>query len=222
VEDDALALEAVQQGAQDYLVKGQINYQLLTRAIRHAIERKQMHEQLHFSATHDPLTNLPNRTLFQDRLAHALQRSCRQQRGKAGKWEVAVILLDLDDFKAVNDTFGHAYGDLLLQAVAERLQDCVRRSDTVARMGGDEFTVIFENISGQQDYHTLAEKILEVFAWPFEVADQVVTVTASVGISLYPQDGDEYEALFKHADIAMYAARQVCTTFRCFSMRKST
>ena len=215
LDDDVLALEAVQQGAQDYLVKGQFNDQVLIRAIRHAIERKQMERQLQYLASHDPLTNLPNRALLHDRMECALNRSLRNRTEKIEKWEVVVILVDLDNFKFVNDTYGHATGDLLLQAVAQRLQKNLRRSDTVARIGGDEFTLFFEKITGNCDSITVAQKVLKIFSQPFILDGHRHTVTASIGLSLYPQDGHTVDLLIRHADKAMYAAKKVGNSY-CF------
>jgi two-component system cell cycle response regulator len=214
LEDDALALAAVQAGAQDYLVKGQVDGDGIARAIRYAIERKRLEESMLHLATHDSLTNLPNRRLFQDRMAHALEHARRNRKGRNDKWEMVIMLLDLDNFKSVNDTMGHALGDLLLQAVADRLLRSIRKADTLARMGGDEFTLIFENLTGKQDAEILARKIQAVFSQPFQLGDHILEITASIGISLYPCDGEEAESLLKYADIAMYIAKrtrnQVC------------
>ena len=208
LEDDALAMAAVQAGAQDYLVKGQVDGPGIVRAIRYAIERKLLEERMHHLATHDALTDLPNRRLFQDRMTHALEHARRSRKGKNDKWEMAVMLLDLDNFKLVNDTLGHAHGDLLLQAVADRLQKPIRKSDTLARMGGDEFTLILENITEVKDIELLAGKIQAVFSQPFQVGEHILKITASIGISLYPGDGEEAEDLLKYADIAMYCAKR--------------
>jgi diguanylate cyclase (GGDEF)-like protein/PAS domain S-box-containing protein len=170
-------------------------------------ERKQMEEQLAYLATHDPLTGLPNRALFRDRLDRALERSKRHQNEKVAKWEIGVLMIDLDNFKTINDTLGHATGDHLLKAIAKRLEKRIRRCDTVARMGGDEFTLIFENLNGRRDAVLLAEKVLEVFSKPFALGEHTMMVEASIGFSLYPQDGTEVEELFKCADKAMYAAK---------------
>jgi diguanylate cyclase (GGDEF)-like protein len=214
--DQRLALEAVQSGAQDYLVKGKTGWEIAARAMRYAIERKRMEERLQFMATHDTLTGLPNRQLFHDRLTHAIEMARRLQARKSEKWELAVMLLDLDNFKAANDTYGHPQGDLLLQAVTEQLRNYVRESDTVARMGGDEFTLIFENVSGADDAEVLAKKVLSAFDRPFQLVGQAFKVTASLGISLYPRDGQDAETLLAHADIAMYQAKQTKNTFKFF------
>jgi diguanylate cyclase (GGDEF)-like protein len=214
--DQSLALEAVQSGAQDYLVKGPTGWEIASRAMRYAIERKRMEERLHHMATHDALTDLPNRTLFNDRLTHAIELSRRLRSGKNEKWELAVMLLDLDNFKSANDTYGHPKGDILLQAVTEQLRKCVRESDTVARMGGDEFTLIFENVSGADDAERLAKKVMVVFDQPFQFGGHEMKVTASLGISLYPRDGQDAQTLLSHADIAMYRAKQSKNTYRFY------
>ena len=214
--DQALALEAVQSGAQDYLVKGSTGWEIASRAMRYAIERKRMEERLHHMATHDSLTGLPNRTLFNDRLTHAIELSRRLSSGKNDKWELAVMLLDLDNFKTANDTYGHPQGDLLLQAVTEQLRKCVRASDTVARMGGDEFTLIFENVSGADDAESLARKVLATFDRPIRFGDHELKVTASIGVSLYPRDGRDAQVLLSHADIAMYRAKRFKNAYMFF------
>ncbi len=208
LDDNQLAIEAVQTGAQDYLVKGQINGPLLIRAMSHAIQRKKMEEHLLFLATHDSLTNLPNRALFEDRLNHAADQARRNRRGTSPKVNIAVMLLDLDHFKVINDTMGHPKGDRLLQAVAVRLQSTIRQSDTVARMGGDEFMLIFENVTGFEDAKILVTKIQDVFSQPFEVEGTLIHTTASIGVSLYPDDGGDFKSLLQTADIAMYHAKK--------------
>jgi diguanylate cyclase (GGDEF)-like protein/PAS domain S-box-containing protein len=166
-------------------------------------ERKQVEKFLKYIATHDPLTGLPNRALFNDRLNHAIHAAKRQQKG------IAVAFMDLDGFKFINDTFGHEKGDMLLVGVAQRLRDCVRESDSVARLGGDEFTFVFENVQNPHDAATVAEKILAAFTRPFVIEGKDVTITASIGISLYPDDDIETTGLLKKADAAMYAAKDL-------------
>jgi diguanylate cyclase (GGDEF)-like protein len=151
---------------------------------------------------------LPNRFLFHDRFLQAIERSRRKSREADKKWQIAVVILDLDDFKSVNDLLGHAAGDQLLQMVAHRMRSRIRSVDTVARLGGDEFTLLFENLSGKRDAKTVGEKTRAVFSAPFPIAEEQLLVTASIGISLYPQDGIEPEILLKRADMAMYAAKQ--------------
>ncbi len=201
-DDQAVAVQAVQQGAQDYLVKGRGDADLLARAIRYAIERKRAEERLTYLAQYDHLTGLVNRTLFRDRLFQALARSKRKEQ------RVGLMLLDLDRFKAVNDTLGHDAGDRLLRQVADRLRSCVREVDTVARMGGDEFTIILEGIGCEQDILTVARRITESLSEPFMLGEHEVTIGVSIGITVYPYDDHESDELLKHADAAMYRAKQ--------------
>jgi len=202
VNDQSLALHAVRQGAQDYLVKGQGHPELLARAVRYAIERKRSEEHLTYLAQYDHLTGLVNRTLFRDRLVQAMARCKRMQQ------PIGLMLLDLDRFKAVNDTFGHDMGDELLKAVSERLKTCVREVDTVARMGGDEFTIILEGASSEQSILVVAKRITEFIATPFELKGQQISVGVSIGITTYPHDDYPADELLKHADTAMYRAKQ--------------
>ena len=202
VSDQNLALQAVQQGAQDYLVKGQGHPELLARAVRYAIERKRSEEHLTYLAQYDHLTGLVNRTLFRDRVVQAMARTKRMQQ------PIGLMLLDLDRFKAVNDTFGHDMGDELLKSVAERLKICVREVDTVARMGGDEFTIILEGVSSEQNILAVATRITESIAAPFELKGHHLSIGVSIGITIYPQDDHSIDELLKHADTAMYRAKQ--------------
>ena len=202
VSDQSLALQAVQQGAQDYLVKGQGHPELLARAVRYAIERKRSEEHLTYLAQYDHLTGLVNRTLFRDRLVQAMARTKRLQQ------PIGLMLLDLDRFKAVNDTFGHDMGDELLKAVTERLKVCVREVDTVARMGGDEFTIILEGVLSEQNILAVATRITESIAAPFEIKEHHISIGVSIGITIYPQDDHSIDEILKHADTAMYRAKQ--------------
>lgn len=201
-DDQAVAVQAVQQGAQDYLVKGKGDADLLARAIRYAIERKRAEERLTYLAQYDHLTGLVNRMLFRDRLFQALARSKRKDQ------LVGLMLLDLDRFKAVNDTLGHDAGDRLLRQVADRLRSCVREVDTVARMGGDEFTIVLEGLGCEQDIVTIARRITESVAEPFVLGEHEVSIGVSIGITVYPNDNHEIDELLKHADAAMYRAKQ--------------
>ena len=202
VSDQSLALQAVQQGAQDYLVKGQGHPELLVRSIIYAIERKRTEERLTYLAQYDHLTGLVNRSLFRDRLVQAMARSKRLQQ------PIGLMLLDLDRFKAVNDTFGHDMGDDLLKAVSERLKTCVREVDTVALMGGDEFTIILEGVSSDQNILVVAKRITESIATPFELQGHHISIGVSIGVTIYPHDDHPVDELLKHADIAMYRAKQ--------------
>ena len=162
---------------------------------------KRNHEELRYLATHDNLTDLPNRRLFLDRLEQGIQRAKRSHR------QLAVFYIDLDNFKLINDSLGHHFGDELLKEIAGRLLTVVRQSDTVARLAGDEFTVVAENISDIVEVRSIAEKILSCFEKPFEFHAQQLEATASVGVAVYPNDGADLETLMKHADEAMYKAK---------------
>ena len=163
-------------------------------------QRKQAH--LSYLAYHDPLTGLPNRQSLSERL----QQACSRAQCNGGM--VAMLFLDLDRFKLINDTFGHAAGDRLLKSVADRLAACVRGADTVARLGGDEFTVVLEDIVHGRDAATVAQKILDALAQPFSLAQQEVFISASIGIALYPSDDNGIDSLFKKTDAAMYHAKE--------------
>ncbi len=163
---------------------------------------KKAQAEIHFQAYHDGLTGLPNRNLFLDRLQVALNHAARHTRN------LAVLFLDLDHFKKINDTLGHAAGDELLHEVARRLCEAVREEDTVSRLGGDEFTIILTSAETSAAVAVVARRILQTISRPFRLRGQDVFVGTSIGISLYPQDGTEAETLIKNADNAMYRAKQ--------------
>jgi diguanylate cyclase (GGDEF)-like protein len=165
-------------------------------------ERKRAEEQVRHLAFHDALTGLPNRLLFTDRATVALNRARRRRR------KLAAFFLDLDRFKVINDSLGHSVGDELLRGVAERLQTCIRKEDTVARLGGDEFILLVTGISSLEDAATLAQKIVEAIRAPFRVGDRELFVTTSVGVSVYPSDGEDADSLVRNADAAMYRAKE--------------
>jgi diguanylate cyclase (GGDEF)-like protein/PAS domain S-box-containing protein len=165
---------------------------------RDITERKRADEQIAYQAYHDILTELPNRALFKDRLGLALLQAKRNDTG------LAVMFIDLDRFKVVNDTMGHGAGDALLQQVALRLRSCLRRCDTLSRIGGDEFTAVLPELSSKQDAARIAEKFVQCLHAPFHVAGQHVHVSASIGVALYPGDGRAQEELVRNADVAMY------------------
>jgi diguanylate cyclase (GGDEF)-like protein len=171
-------------------------------------ERRRAEAQIEHMARHDALTGLANRVLFKERVARALLASREQH---------AVLCLDLDKFKPVNDSFGHAVGDLLLLAVARRLQACVREGDTVARLGGDEFAVLMTGLERPEDAGSLAQRVIESIEAPFMLTDTLVSVGVSIGAAVSPADGVTPEDLLKHADIALYRAKaDERGTFRYF------
>jgi diguanylate cyclase (GGDEF)-like protein/PAS domain S-box-containing protein len=165
-------------------------------------DRKHALEQMEYQAYHDALTSLPNRLLFRDRIGVAQAHAKRNGRC------VAVMFLDLDQFKLVNDTLGHTVGDRLLQAIASRLVNCVRAEDTVARMGGDEFTILLVDLSDRRNAGSVAQKVLDAVRHPVRIDEHELYVTTSIGIAIYPEDGDDAEALLKNADRAMYRAKE--------------
>ena len=171
------------------------------KATEEALKRSQ--ERLYFLATHDVLTSLPNRSLLEARVDHAI--ALAQRTGA----QIAVLFVDLDRFKKINDTLGHAVGDALLKVVAARLQECVRESDTVARQGGDEFVVVMENVQSTGEVKLATDRMQSRLATPLVIEGQEIYVTASVGVSLFPQDAQQAAPLIRHADVAMYRAKQL-------------
>lgn len=165
-------------------------------------ERKDREEHMLHMAQYDALTHLPNRALFNDRLQQAIAAA---QRNKA---RLALMFIDLDKFKPVNDTYGHGVGDLLLKDVALRIQDCLRESDTAARIGGDEFVILLPAIETQQDARKVGEKILYALNQPFTLAGHTLEISGSIGVAVYPEHGKDEKLLVKSADIAMYHAKK--------------
>jgi diguanylate cyclase (GGDEF)-like protein/PAS domain S-box-containing protein len=165
-------------------------------------ELKQLQGQLEHMARHDQLTGLPNRFLFQDRLSQALVQSRR--RGS----QFAVMYMDLDEFKKVNDTHGHETGDALLVAAGERMQRCIRESDTLARLGGDEFALLLWDLKGPVNASRIAEALVQTLSEPFELGSSTCRIGVSIGISLYPRDGETSDQLLSSADAAMYDVKR--------------
>jgi diguanylate cyclase (GGDEF)-like protein len=221
MDQQLLAMQAVLEGASDYLIKDRLECDRLARTLHGAVERQRAkhyqdlnkerqrilaelekgRQKERYLAYHDALTDLPNRTLFYDRLEQSLLEAQRQNT------QAAVMFLDLDGFKRINDTLGHSTGDQLLKVVAERLKESVRKTDTVARLGGDEFTIILTNIAGPHAAMRVAEKVLAAVSRPLVMVGQELSVTTSIGVSLFPSDGADVEALVKQADLAMYQAK---------------
>ncbi len=195
--DDSVTAYAESQLGNGNIIGGfqaRFLWNLLTRL-------KQTNEQITYLAHHDTLTELPNRILFFDRLNQAITRARRD------KESIAVLFLDLDGFKLINDTLGHDAGDALLRETAKRIVACVRDSDTVARMGGDEFTVILSKVRTRNSKDRVAKKIVEAIAHPFVINGKNCSVSVSIGIALYPDNGETAAQLVKIADAAMYLAK---------------
>ena len=202
IDDEDMALRAVQEGAQDYLVKGQCDSNLLARSIRYAIERKHVEEQLLHHALRDVLTGLPNRAVLTDRIERAIRRTKRRH-----DYHFAVLFLDLDEFKKINDTNGHLFGDQMLRIVAKRLEGCLRPGDSVARFGGDEFVLLIDDIRDIGPLANVADRIQKELAKPFNINGKEISITASVGIALNDFEHERPEELLRDADTAMYRAK---------------
>ena len=200
--DEDYAVEILNRGVQDYLIKWEGDGRTILRAIRYAIERKRAELRLNYLARYDSLTRIPNRQYLCDQLGQATTRALR--RGTT----MALLSLDLDRFKTVNETLGHEAGDVLLREVVQRLTGSVREGDVLARLGGDEFAVLLEDVDGPLEVETVARKIGSSFQEPFQVAGRQVSVTASVGITVCPADGTDPVALLNNAGIAMYRAKE--------------
>ncbi len=210
-----IAVAAMKAGAHDYIMKNNtarlvpaIERELKEAEVRREYRRAQ--ERVQYLAYYDALTDIPNRALFTDRLEQAVLL------GRREKHCFALMLMDLDRFKNVNDSLGHQAGDQALQQVAARLKTCLRESDTVARMGGDEFAILLPTASHQDGAVVVAHKILATIAKPFQIEDRPFQIGISVGISLFPEHGDESDILMRAADIAMYEAKHPRNDFRIY------
>lgn len=208
--EESVDLAALQRGAHGYLVKDEMSPPLLSRTIRHAIERSRMIIELNAArdaarhlATHDVLTGIANRALLDDRLRQAVENARRSS------IRLAVLVVDLNRFKEINDTFGHSTGDAVLRCVAERFTRQVRRSDTIARLGGDEFALVLTNLQREMDAARVAQKLIDALARPISVSSEQFHIGASIGIACMPRDGHDAEGLLKKADLAMYHAKRV-------------
>ena len=212
-------LRALQAGAKDFISKPFDLAEVLVR-VHNLLEVRLLHEaarnqarMLEELALNDPLTGLANRRLLTDRMAMALVHARRNNSA------MAVVYLDLDGFKQINDTLGHGVGDILLKMVAERLLATVRAEDTVARPGGDEFILALWHVSGSDYAATVAARAIEALAQPYDIEGHVVTITASAGVSIYPDHGEDEETLLKSADLALYAAKAAGKNACCIAER---
>jgi diguanylate cyclase len=196
--------------ANQNLVVAAVHSQTMAEAAEHATL------QMSIKAERDFLTGLPNRALLSDRLAQSLALAIRHCQ------RLAVLYVDLDNFKNINDSFGHSVGDQLLQSAAKRLEKCIRHSDTVSRQGGDEFVVLLSEVDSAQDAACVSEKLLKAMAKPHLIGDHELNMTLSIGISLFPDDAGDAETLLTNADAAMYHAKRVGrNNYKCFTPEMS-
>jgi diguanylate cyclase (GGDEF)-like protein len=202
LDDEELAIQAMQHGAQDYLVKGQLDASILRRTLRHATERKRICNRLVHLSRHDPLTGVGNRAALRDRIETALAR------GRRHAVAFAVLFIDLDRFKAINDTLGHDAGDLVLIEIAARIGQCVRATDLVARLGGDEFAVLLDDLEPGDQPLDVGRRILCGIERPIALPGGEIVVTGSIGMACYPEVSGTADDLLKAADSAMYLAKR--------------
>lgn len=200
--DREIDLEAMKAGAADYLVKGEFQAPLLERAIRYSLQQARVHERLLYQATHDALTGLPNRTNFYNLLSDAMDTAQKHH-----KFDFAVLFLDLDRFKIVNDSLGHVVGDKLLVSIAERIKSCLRPHDVVSRFGGDEFTVLLRKIETVEDAVEVAERLQRKLAVPFVFDGYEIFTSSSIGITVADDKQRKPEDYLRDADSAMYRAK---------------
>lgn len=216
-EDENIAINCIKAGAQDFLIKTEITESKLRRALVHATTRHELECKLYntyqkvksLSET-DPLTGLPNRYFFETSLKQAITNNCRTQH------KLALLLIDLDNFKLINDNFGHDTGDLFLKQTVIRIKKCLRGNEVFARIGGDEFVIILNNIENNTQASLVANRIINVMQSVQEISSTVISATASIGIALHPDNGNTSAELFKHADIAMYRAKKQGRNQVCF------
>jgi diguanylate cyclase (GGDEF)-like protein len=201
LDDDASVERAYDVGAIDFITKP-IKWAVLKHRVKSVVATVVAERKVELLAYRDTLTNLPNRLLFADRLEHSLDRSARHRES------LALLLVDLDDFKLVNDSFGHDAGDKLIKAVGDLLSRSLRRADTVARLGGDEFAVIVEGIDGVDDAISIADNLSTILEHSVRLDEQETFTGASIGIAIYPEDGDDARTLMKNADTALFRAKE--------------
>ena len=209
-DNEAADQQMIQHGAQEVVMKDGSTAAQLTRAVRHAVERKKAEQNLSYLAQQDPLTTLANRVLFRDRMIHAVAMAKRK------KQVVGLVLCGLDRFKETLWACGQELGDLLLKEAADRLKKCLREVDTAARLGGDEFTCLMEGVNSRTDMEIIGGRILKAFAQPWVIDKKETPITVSLGLVAYPLDGEEIDGLFSSAKVAMESAREAGGNRYCF------
>ena len=215
LDDDPSVEQAFQVGACDYITKP-VNWSVLKQRVKRLLFTADAERKIKHLAYHDTLTGLPNRMLFMDRMDQAISRATRSNES------FALLFLDVDNFKVINDSMGHEAGDRLLISVTQRLRDALRRSDTIARLGGDEFTILLENLSEPEAVILVVKNLLEKISEPIVISGREMHISASVGISMYPGDGQSFGHLLKNADTAMYRAKELGrNTFQFYTAEMS-
>mgnify|MGYP001942492608 FL=1 len=216
-EDEQLAIDCLKAGAQDFLMKSEVTGVRLRRAVLHAktrfeLERKlaDSYQKVKLLSESDPLTGLSNRYYFEQSLKSNIVNNIR------GNHKLALLLIDLDNFKFINDTYGHAVGDKLLIMVVESIKACLRGNELFARLGGDEFSICLSNLESVNHASQVATRVVDALTVPFLINESEIHSTASIGISIYPDNADNAEELFKQADIAMYRAKKLGRSRVCF------
>ncbi len=208
--DSALAASLIKAGVTDYLTKGSVDVISLERSLRYVLKLREAQLKLSYHDQYDPLTGMVNRTLFNDRLSHALQRADRSRQ------KVVLLVINLDKFKFINDSYGRKVGDLVICAVAERLQSCVRKSDSLARTSGDEFAIILEGVAAESDVLRMVHQINELIGKYYPIPGDQVKLACSIGIAFYPAGGMNADALFTAANLAMSHAKTERGCSYCF------
>lgn len=208
--NETIAVKALTSGAHDYIIKNELTSKALCRTIIQIFEKNELskkiklqEEKINYLAYHDALTNVPNRTVFEKHLSDVLSKAIRSNRS------FAILFVDVDHFKKINDTFGHQYGDLVLKQLVKRLAENLRASDLLARLGGDEFAIVLDDIKSTTHAGSAAQKIVDVMKRPFSIEGSNIVVTLSIGIAVYPDAGDNMVALIRHADMALYKAKEL-------------
>lgn len=200
-DDEALGIQAIKEGAQDYLEKNKVKAHEIAKSLNYAIERFRIQREIEYLAYTDALTAIPNRNLFMEQLAKAIELA------NHNKQAFALHMIDLDGFKSINDCYGHNAGDQALIKVTQRLLNLVRAKDVFARIGGDEFALLQFNIESQQCSQLLADRLVAAMHEPFEIDGQETTIGLTIGLAFFPQDGTNAKTLMRHADEALYEGK---------------
>ncbi|WP_101758744.1 GGDEF domain-containing response regulator [Oceanicoccus sp. KOV_DT_Chl] len=208
--DSVVSKQVLQYGADDYLALENLDNYVFERCISYAVEKHAVDKKITQLNLYDPLTGIPNRVLFRQTMERSIDAAKTQQ------INLALLLINLDGFKKINESYGSEAGDRLVATMAQRLSRCVRKSDSVARIGGDEFTLVLEDCCDREDVALVAKKVIDVLSAPFTVSGQPLIVSCSIGVALYPEDGDNVDGLLRRANMAMLEAKNQRGSQYCF------